>query len=148
MIITQCREHVKYIWPNIFYFDITKLKYKDVINWEGITIIGKNGAVNTDTGGATHTFYEKYISNDNDKIFAMHMMSSGVSDGSDYPVNLKEKIKLMDFLKNDLRNENNKFYCELIHSKILHIRAGSNWNHLSKNKHENITLQLKNALTD
>ena len=42
------------------------------------------------------------------------------------------------FLDNDVRNQNDKYFAELYHNKILHYRGGSNWMAQSFNVHNDM----------
>jgi len=51
---------------------------------------------------------------------------------------------LINFMENDDRNRNGKFYCELYADTFMHFRAGSNWN---KEKAEVVTNRNSNFLS-
>ena len=62
------------------------------------------------------------------------------------PENLKEQKELISFMKNDLRNKNNNFYCEIYDNIFLHYRSGCNWVGEGLNFHKTHSLNLKNVL--
>lgn len=78
-------------------------------------------------------------------IFIKHLWSL-IWNINELPKNLQNKTKLIDFLKNDVRNRNNKFFCEIYDNVFLHYRAGGNWNREGLNFHKSLSEKLKNAL--
>ena len=52
----------------------------------------------------------------------------------------------MMFLRDDKRNVNGKFYCEIYDDSILHFRAGSNWTGLDQSTYILLCKQLKECL--
>jgi hypothetical protein len=62
------------------------------------------------------------------------------------PENIKKNTALVEFLQNDFRNENGKFFCELYEGVFLHYRAGGNWRGEGMDAHRRLTQALKNVL--
>jgi hypothetical protein len=71
---------------------------------------------------------------------------SGTWDISEAPEYIKKNPILLDFLTNDPRNVNGKFFCELYDGAFLHYRAGGNWRQEGLAFHQAITKNLKHAL--
>jgi hypothetical protein len=137
-IILQTRPAIEYIWPNLFYFNTTNLKFRGLINW--------NMTPTTDTGGKMEEWLRSYKESYPDKIFFIRHLASCQWDDTQIPPNIRNP-KLKSFLQNDIRNTSNgKFWCELYNKNILHYRAGSNWNGEGKETHQYVTEQLLEAL--
>ena len=133
-IIKQDRPGITYVWPNLFYFDIPKLLYKDLIKWDY--------APGTDTGGQMSTWLAKYVQNHPESIYYIDSLSSCQWNEKQLPHPL-QTTAILNFLKNDIRNTNDgQFWCELYHNCILHYRAGSNWNREGSSIHSYMTEQL------
>jgi hypothetical protein len=73
-------------------------------------------------------------------------LSSCSWDQTKIPENIQHNKELIDFLSNDSRNKNGKFFCEIYDDVFLHYRAGSNWMREGKNVHETLTKRLKKVL--
>lgn len=136
-VIRQNNSNFDYIWPNLFYFNILKLQFKENIDWDG--------APGADTGGKMSKWLELYESNCPENIYFIKHLPSCTWQETDVPKELLTD-KLIKFLKNDMRNRSGKFWCELYDSNILHYRAGSNWNNEGKNIHNLLTERLIQAL--
>ena len=67
-----------------------------------------------------------------------------VTDKTNLPNNLHDKISLINFLENDPRNINNKYFCEIYDNVFLHYRAGGNWQNTIK--YTDLIDNLKNIL--
>ena len=67
---------------------------------------------------------------------------------SEIPDNLKNNLKLINFITNDPRNQNGKFFCEIYENKFLHYRAGGNWENRCMDFHINLSTKLKECLLD
>ena len=50
----------------------------------------------------------------------------------------------MEFIKNDPRNTNGKYFCEIYDNKIFHYRAGTNWMNQNKEIHSKNLQKLLN----
>ena len=105
---------INYPWPNFFYIDINEIPNKDLINW--YTDYG------LDAGGKCAHWLSKL---DKKRVFEIKHLYSCGWNASDMPETVDKSLKI--FLENDVRNQNNKYFAELYHKKILHYRGGSNW---------------------
>lgn len=154
-IVLQKRESLgdfSYIWNGLFYFNLFTMKNPELINWEQI--------LNSDVGGLTYTWLilncdtipsnksirqnEKNIFNHNGIYFIKHLWSL-TWDSSEIPQKHKNS-ELENFLKNDPRNKNGKYYCEIYDDIFLHYRGGGDWNRMGLDFHNNLTQKLKNVL--
>jgi hypothetical protein len=81
----------------------------------------------------------------NDIYFIKHLWS-GSWDINELPKNLESNTKLIEFLKNDIRNVNNKFFCEIYDNVFLHYRSGGNWRKEGLELHKILSQKLKNTL--
>ena len=77
--------------------------------------------------------------------FIKHLWSCSW-DITELPTNLIENIPIIDFIKNDLRNNNNKFFCEIYDNVFLHYRAGGNWKNEGLDLHNLLSQRLKTSL--
>jgi hypothetical protein len=153
-IVLQSRNNEGYLWPGLCYFDMTKMKNFEFINW--------SLCPGFDSGGMTTEWLKKQMGNipipnnhdirwvdkefhTNDIYFIKHLWSCSW-DISELPINLQDNIKLIDFLKNDVRNVNNKFFCEVYDNVFLHYRCGGNWRGEGLDLHKLLTEKLKNSL--
>ena len=157
-IVLQERNNIgaKYFWNGLYYFDMTKMKDIELLDWSLCS--------GCDTGGLTQNWLykntnyhvppcdvirkskEQFVSND---IYFIRHLWSLSWDESELPAPLCND-SLLYFLKNDERNKNNKFYCELYDNTFLHYRSGSSWDDINNNfnfdKHTKLYNDLKNAL--
>lgn len=155
-IVLQSRNQYKinYFWNGIYYFDLTKMKNLELLNW--------NCSTHCDTGGMMQEWLKKQMENipipntdeirwtdkeyhTNNIYFIKHLCSCSW-DINELPKNLQDNVKLIDFLKNDTRNVNNKFFCEIYDNKFLHYRAGGNWRKEGLELHKLLSQKLKDAL--
>jgi len=156
-IVLQSRQNptYHYPWNGWYYFDMLKLQDKELVRWERIPGY-------CDTGGRMNDWLLKQMDNwpmpDTDKIrwtnnvfytdkffFIKHLYSC-TWDQEEAPDYIKENSKLLDFLTNDPRNVNGKFFCELYDNAFLHYRAGGNWRQEGLAFHQQITKKLKSVL--
>jgi hypothetical protein len=137
-VIRQNRINIDYVWPNLFYFNIHRLQFKEHIDWDL--------APGTDTGGKMAKWLQLYEINCPENIYFIKHLPSCSWEETDAPKDLLTD-KLIKFLKNDIRNRSGKFWCELYDSNILHYRAGSNWNNEGKQIHDLTTQRLTEALS-
>jgi hypothetical protein len=145
-IVLQSRDNDYYIWNGIYYFDFTKLKHVDLINWDCTW--------NCDTGGRMQEWLRTQLSGvevsyaltHTHDVYFMKWLSSIDWDLSTAPQNVKKNPALVEFLQNDFRNENGKFFCELYDGAFLHYRAGGNWRNEGMDAHRRLTQALKNVL--
>ena len=155
-IVLQSRNQYKinYFWNGIYYFDMIKMKNKEVLNW--------NCCEYCDVGGMMQEWLAKQMGNisipntddirwldkefhKNDIYFIKHLWSCSW-DINELPVSLQDNVKLIDFLKNDVRNENNKFFCEIYDNVFLHYRCGGNWRGEGLDLHKLLSQKLKDSL--
>lgn len=139
-ILTQERPGVDYVWPNLFYFDISRLKHKELINW--------NMSPTTDTGGMMARWLEMYKQTHPESIYFIKHLWSCCWTEDQFPTNIANRT-VLSFLKEDPRNTSDgKFWCELYDGALLHYRAGSNWNGEGKEVHQYITKKLMATLLE
>jgi hypothetical protein len=154
-IVLQSRKQYKinYFWNGIYYFDLTKMKNLKLLNW--------NLLPGTDVGGMMQEWLIKQMGNTEipevdeirwtnkifhtNNIYFMKHLWSCTWDISEFPKNI-QNTKLIDFIKNNPRNTNNKFFCEIYENVFLHYRAGGNWRNEDMNVHQYLTDQLKDCL--
>lgn len=130
--VLQERPNTKYIWPNLFYININNLN----INKDDFNLCIDGG----DTGSASSKWLKKYnylypnckdirYSNnqyENDKFYFIKHLWSGSWNIEELPENLKTNNSLIEFLKNDKRNKDEKYFSEIYDKCIFHYR-GSTW---------------------
>jgi hypothetical protein len=155
-IVLQSRNQhrINYFWNGIYYFDMTKMKNIEFLNF--------NCCKDCDVGGMMQEWLKKQMGNipipntdhirwidkdfhTNNIYFIKHLWSCSW-DISELPTNLQSNIKLIDFLKNDVRNVNNKFFCEIYDNLFLHYRCGGNWRREGFDLHKLLSQKLKNTL--
>jgi hypothetical protein len=149
-IVLQSRNEnkINYFWNGIYYFDMIKMKNKEFLNW--------NCSTYCDVGGMMQEWLKKQMENilipntneirvTNDIYFIKHL-SSCSWDINELPKNLQDNLKLIDFFKHDIRNVNDKFFCEIYDNVFLHYRAGGNWRHEGLGLHKLLSQKLKNCL--
>jgi hypothetical protein len=136
-IVLQTRNEnkIRYFWNGIYYFNINKMKNINLLNW--------NCSLGCDTGGMTQEWLK--TQKNEDIYFIKHNVSCHWNE-MDIPEGLKNNINLIDFLKNDIRNKDGQFFCELYQDVFLHYRAGSNWRGEGKHFHNTLSISLKKAL--
>ena len=155
-IVLQSRHKcaIKYFWNGIYYFDLTQMKNLELLNWDCCTHCDVGGMMqewlkkqmedtympNTDENRLTN---KNFYTND---IYFIEHLSSCIWDINELPKNLQHNIKLIDFLKNDVRNVNDKFFCEIYDNVFFHYRAGGNWMEEGLDLHKLLSQKLKNAL--
>ena len=155
-IVLQSRNEYKinYFWNGIYYFDITKMNNIELLNF--------NCCKDCDVGGMNQEWLKKQMKNTpipntddirwidkeyhtNDIYFIKHLWSCSW-DIDELPKNLQGNVKLIDFLKNDVRNVNDKFFCEIYDNVFLHYRAGGNWMGEGLDLHKLLSQKLKKSL--
>lgn len=155
-VVLQSRNHhiINYFWNGIYYFDMTKMNNIEFLNF--------NCCKDCDVGGMMQEWLKKQMGNipipntddirwidkdfhTNNIYFIKHLWSCSW-DISELPTNLQSNIKLIDFLKNDVRNINNKFFCEIYDNVFLHYRCGGNWRREGFDLHKLLSQKLKNSL--
>lgn len=146
--------NVKYFWHGLYYFDMTKMKDTELLDWSLCT--------GCDTGGMLHKWLHKKTDNHMPScdviriskeqyvgygIYYIRHLWSLTWDEYELPEELKTD-SLLEFLLNDERNQNRKFFCELYDNTFLHYRDGSNWGNPNKNMTQNkeeLCMKLKKA---
>lgn len=113
-VVKQTRTDYNYIWNGLYYFDTSKLNMA-LVNWHCTPC--------TDTGGRMSNWLTDAEQHNN--ILFINHFSSLKWDENNIELNNE---KLLAFLKNDSRNKNGKFYCEIYLDKFFHYRGGGNWN--------------------
>lgn len=143
-----------YLWNGWYYIDMISVRNKELIRWDltpGCDVGGKTQDwLRVQMSGHTvPSMDEIRLSNQmfyTDTIYLIKHLSSGTWDTSEAPEYIKENTNLLDFLTNDPRNENGKFFCELYDGAFLHYRAGGNWRQEGLAFHQAITERLKRTL--
>lgn len=158
-VLLQERGEVRYAWPGLFYFDMRNVTNPELFNWfmnPGIT----------DTGGMTENWLktqimegEKYPSTydlrwknkvdyHTSKIYFIKHLWSLTWNEDEIPSNIKNNEGLITFIKNDKRNKDNKFFCEIYDDVFLHYRGGGcNWMGEGIEFHKLQINQLENLFT-
>lgn len=148
------KKPIHYIWNGFYYFNIPKLN-TTLMNW--------HCTFTTDTGGMmcnwlktvvseipdiikikSHAADEEQIICDN-TLFCKYLCSLEWNEAC-LPDNLENNTQLVEFFKNDDRNVNSNFYCEIYDGKFLHYRGGGNWEKQDFNKHVSRSEQLMKCL--
>jgi hypothetical protein len=57
-----------------------------------------------------------------------------------------KNTKLEEFIKQDPRNQNGKYFCEIYDDIFLHYRAGGDWQRKGLNFHNDLTQNLKKSI--
>ena len=153
-IVLQNRENINYFWNGIYYFDMSKMKHFELLNW--------NCCYKCDVGGMMQEWLKKQMGNTpmpntdeirwtnkefhtNDIYFIKHLWSCSWNI-NELPKNLHTNTKLIEFLMNDTRNTNNNFFCEIYDNVFLHYRAGGNWRNEGLELHKTLSEKLKKTL--
>ena len=154
-VVLQSRNNnsISYIWNGIYYFDMLNMKNIELLNW--------NCCRGCDVGGMMQEWLKKQLgkkipntdeirwTNNNyniDKFYFLKPLSSCSWDKSELPENLKNRKKLIEFLENDIRNINGKYFCEIYDNIFLHYRAGGNWRKEGMNMHKMMSKKLKESI--
>jgi hypothetical protein len=157
--VLQSRENnYRYMWNGIVYMDMNLIKHDiNDFDWDLMPF--------TDVGGKTHDWLERQMKNDDIYVptceelrykkdtnynlkslyYIKHLWSLTWNE-SEIPENLKKQKELISFMKNDMRNKNNNFYCEIYDNIFLHYRSGGNWVGEGLNFHNNHSSNLKKIL--
>jgi hypothetical protein len=137
-VVLQSRfdNKINYFWNGLYYFDIKKIEYLQLLNW--------NCFPSSDTGGMMQLWLLTQQNKDN--IYYIDQLSSLTYNETKIPENLKNNEKLLHFIRTDPRNKNGNFYCEIYDNKFLHYRAGGNWEKRNMNIHHALSLKLRELL--
>lgn len=158
-IVLQSRQNgeINYFWNGIYYFDIMKMKDVQLLNWNCSNAC-------CDTGGMTQEWLRNQMDgktmpntdeirwnniecHTNNIYFIRHLWSCSWNE-SEIPENIKHNNAIIDFLKNDKRNNNDKFFCEIYDDVFLHYRAGGNWLKEGMEFHKKHSEALKEVLLE
>jgi hypothetical protein len=150
---SRCESAINYFWNGIYYFDMTIMKNLHLLNW--------NCCNNCDVGGMMQHWLKNQMINEifptveeirwgekmfcKNNIYFMKHLWSCTWDVSEIPENLKSNKKLLEFLQNDPRNLNGKYFCEIYENVFLHYRAGGNWRNEGLDFHKKLTKLLKDC---
>lgn len=153
-VVLQQRPNINYIWNGLYYFNICKLRNLDMMNW--------NMVAGCDTGAMMYKWLHTQLQNKDvpdalsirnsdtqyiiDDIYFIKHLWSGTWNESEIPDQIRDNHSLLDFLKTDQRNQNEKFYCEIYDNVFLHYRAGGNYNKEGLEFHKLQTEKLKAVL--
>jgi hypothetical protein len=157
-ILLQSRNNYQthYFWNGIYYFDFTKMKNIELLNWNccpGCDVGGMmqqwlqlqmNGSIMPTTDEIRRSNKNCHSQN----TYFMNRLLSCNWDINKLPTNLLDKKHIIDFLSQDIRNENGNFFCEIYEDVFLHYRAGGNWNLEGMDMHLRLTQLLKTGLLD
>ena len=133
--IQRNQTKVNYFWNGIYYFDMLKMNNKELLNW--------NVCIDCDVGGMMQEWLKKQGTAN---IYFMKHLSSCSWDANDIPKNLEGNATLMEFFKNDIRNVDNKFFCEIYDDTFLHYRAGGNWRMEGLELHMDLSQKMKSVI--
>ena len=155
-IVLQSRNNnkINYFWNGIYYFDMMKMKNKELLNW--------NCSPHCDVGGMMQGWLKTQMRNTtipntdevrwtnkefhtNDIYFIKHLWSCSWNI-NELPKNLESNTELINFFKNDPRNSNGNFFCEIYDNVFLHYRAGGNWRNEGLELHNLLSQELKKIL--
>jgi len=155
-IILQQRERSRtnYFWNGIYYFDMTRMKDLELLNWDHFA--------DCDVGGRMSQWLEKQMAGKpmpdqneirwtnkrfhTDRIYFMKHLWSCTWDMTELPKNIDSDLVLVDFLKGDPRNVGGKFFCEIYDDVFLHYRAGGNWREEGLGFHQKLSESLYRAI--
>ena len=154
--VLQQRGNIFYMWPQLCYFNMHRISDFETINW--------NLCDYCDAGGMTKEWLSKHMDTQNipnthqirysekgyeiNNLFLMKHLWSCSWDHSELPEYLRNKEKLLSFFRDDPRNKNGKYFCEIYDDVFLHYRAGCNWLNEGMDLHVRLTKQLKTILLD
>jgi hypothetical protein len=162
-VVLQSRNNIlHYIWNGLYFMDFTKLQDLELLNWDQ----GHGG----DTGGMMRDWFKKQTERVEGGVpltddlrwaakeqtfhrggiyYIKHLWSCSWNE-TELPETLKgespDQLALRQFLKEDVRNVDGKFYCEIYDDVFLHYRAGGNWNKEGLIFHKGLSQKLWQAL--
>jgi hypothetical protein len=154
-VVLQSRNNgaTNYFWNGIYYFDMMRMKNLHLLDW--------NCCPGCDVGGMMKKWLITQMANQpmpntdeirwTDKVFhtesiyfIKHLWSCSWNN-SELPKNITNP-RLLEYLKNDIRNVDGKFFCEIYDDVFLHYRAGGNWMKQNPQIHNYLTNYLKQCL--
>lgn len=139
--VPQIRQNcIPYIWNGLVYYNMPIVKNKQLLKWD---LIGKAEHGITDVGGS---FYYYLINTPNAQIYSINHLYSCSWNRTQFSSKLN--TKLLNFLENDPKNVDNKFFAEIYDDTYLHYRAGGNWIKEGKELHDKRTDLLWNTIVD
>ena len=160
-VILQKRNNntINYFWNGLCYFNMNTIKNQQMLDWTYCD--------QCDVGGMMYKWVNDWLKENKnrklplleelrknrknitvDNILFINHLWSCTWDKSELPNNLINNQSLIDFLDKDIRNTNNKYFCEIYDNCILHIRAGGNWLKESKQNHMYYTHSLLNLVNN
>lgn len=158
-VILQSRNNctINYFWNGLCYFDMNNIKNKSLLNWSCCEYC--------DVGGMMHKWIKEWLKENNnhtlplietlresnknlinDNILFIRHLWSCTWNKDELPDNLINNNLLIQYLDNDIRNIDDKYFCEIYDNCILHIRAGGNWLKENKDNHIYYTLNLNDFI--
>jgi hypothetical protein len=158
-IVLQSRQNgeINYFWNGIYYFDITKMKDVQLINWYCSNACCDVGGMNqewlrkqmneTPMPNTDEIRWTDKVFHTNNIYFIKHLWSCSWNE-TEIPESIKNNNAIIDFLKNDKRNNNDKFFCEIYDDVFLHYRAGGNWLKEGLEFHTKHSMALKEVLLE
>ena len=153
-IVLQRRNDEGYLWPGLCYLDMTKMKNFELINWNILPGFDSGGRTkewlklqlgNTPVPNTDEIRWTNNVFHTNGIYFIKHLWSCSWNI-NELPQNLKNNTRLIDFLQNDIRNINGKFFCEIYDNVFIHYRAGGNWRNEGRQLHAQLSEKLRNCL--
>ncbi len=129
-LVRQVRQHagcdVVYGWPNLWWLDTSRVDVRDLC-WDL--------APSCDTGGASAAWIARQP-----VAWLPPHLSSGAWGIAELPTGLPPVRR---FLEADPRNTSGTFWAELYDGRLLHLRAGSNWNGEGPAVHQQVSDLVK-----
>jgi hypothetical protein len=116
------RRKIEYLWSGLMFIDGSKVPFKNEWSFD----CGKINKIKVDVSGQTHYWLRKIRTEKLDSLFEPINHYSSLNWSRKNKIDLYSKY-LRDFIENDERNLNGKFYSELYDNRFIHFRAASNW---------------------
>ena len=154
-IVLQHRDYIHpldYIWNGLFYFNTHKMENLHEINWDK--------CYNADVGGMTFQWLKKKCEqlpdtfdirnskpnqfNRDSIYFIKHFWSLTWNDSEMPPV--FKGSRLDQFIRDDPRNADGRYFCEIYDNTFLHYRAGGDWQRKGLGFHNELSEKLKAVL--
>lgn len=154
-IVLQSRnESTHYFWPGLCYIDFTQIKHKELLDWRcghgcdsgGMMKDWLNLQMGETPFPKADDMAEQIFSSQS--IYLIRHLASGSWNESEIPENIKCNTQLVNFIAEDSRNTNGKFFCEIYDGVFLHYRAGGNWRNEGMTLHKSNSAKLKQLLFD